>query len=111
MLAVFNVSLSFIAFLLILNLFGIKVPSFGKALYLLDREEPACIVEWQQRFTPWTDVAQCCLEARKQLECVPKKQVQEGGETDWVCKTGENTVQYHLNNKAYFYCREQVFWK
>ncbi len=111
MLAVFNVSLSFIALLLLLNLFEVKVPSFGKALYLLDQDEPSCAVQWQGEFTLWADIDQCCFEARRQLACVSEKKALEGGETDWICKTGENTVQYHLNDKAYFYCREQVFWK
>ena len=111
MLVVFNISLSFIALLLVLNLFGIKAPSFGKALYLLDQEDPSCVVQWQQTFTPWSDIDLCCLEARRQLECVSQNRTVGEVETDWLCSTGKDTIQYHLNNKAYFYCGEQVFWE
>lgn len=104
---IFNVGLSLIALLLVLNFFGIQLPSLGKVLYELDREQPRCLVEWKGQAAEWNDLDRCCLEAQAQLSC------QQAAE-QWICKTGDNVqnnVQYKLNNKAYRYCAQQVFWK
>ena len=119
---VLNVSLVLISFLLILNLFDIQLPTLGKAKYLLDKEDPLCIINWKQEYSPLKDLDLCCSEARKQLECVKKikgkeikrKEMEEKeikGDTDWVCKTGSgNVIKYMLNNKAYNYCKLMNFW-
>jgi hypothetical protein len=104
---IFNVGLSLIALFLILNFFDVPLPSVGKVLYEIDREEPRCLVNWQGQATAWNDLDRCCLEAQAQLGC------QREGE-QWTCKTGDNdqnNVQYQLNNKAYRYCQQQVFWR
>ncbi|MEK6950126.1 MAG: hypothetical protein AABX13_00175 [Nanoarchaeota archaeon] len=104
---VLNVGLTLIALLLFLNFWGIRLPSVGKVLYDLDPEVPRCLVEWQGQATEWNDLNRCCLEAQAQLGCQQE-------EKQWTCKTGnnpKNNVQYQLNNKAYRYCQQQVFWR
>lgn len=100
---ILNVGLSLIAVLLFLNFIDIQLPSVGKVLYELDQEQPSCVVEWEGQSTEWDDLDRCCLEAQAQLSC------RRAGE-QWVCKTGDK-LQYKLNNKAYRYCQQQVFWR
>ncbi len=106
-LVVANISLFFLAALLTLNLFEVKVPSFGTALYLLDKTEPLCVVNWQEEYTSWSDLDACCFEARHQLHCSSEKKSISGAEVQWVCQTGTGEViKYWLNNKAYYYCNK-----
>ena len=100
-----NISLVFIAILLFLNLFEIQLPSLGKAQYILDREEPLCIVNYQDNFNEWNDLDSCCLEARKQLEC----KIVQLEKPYWSCQTGTK-LKYLLNNKAYRYCQQSRIW-
>ncbi len=100
---ILNIGLSLIAALLILNFIDLELPSVGKVLYALDHEQPQCLVEWEGQATEWNDLNRCCLEAQAQLNCQ-----QINGQ--WVCKTGDK-LQYKLNNKAYRYCQQQVFWR
>jgi hypothetical protein len=107
-----NISLSLIAVILILTFFDIELPSVGKTQYFLNKEQPSCIVNWQSEFTSWNDFNRCCLEARKQLECIKEERVIEGKEVHWRCQTGSGKVlAYWLNNKAYLYCQQQTIWK
>ena len=101
---VVNVSLVLISVLLVLNLFDVSLPTVGKVSYTLDSSQEECLLEWDGEFTPLNDIDRCCLEARKQLSC---------GKVDekWLCKTGESTVKFWLNNKAYNYCRQQRIWR
>ena len=106
-----NVSLSFVAVLLLLNLFEIQLPTLGKAQNLLDKEEPLCAVQWKQDFTFWNDLDQCCLQARQQFKCDAQVYVVDVKKLDRVCHTGEGDVlKYWLNNKAYRYCQQQDIW-
>ena len=108
---ILNISLSILAFLLIFNLLGFALPSAGKVALLLDKETPLCIVSWKEEYTPWDDLDRCCLEARQQLSCSREtKELPSFGRVDRVCSTGTGTVRYWLNNKAYRYCQQQVFW-
>ena len=102
---IINVSLGLLSVLLLLMLIGIELPTLGKAQYYLDKEEPLCLVNWKEEFTPWEDLDRCCLEARKQVECHKEKY----GGADWLCESGAS-VNYWLNNKAYSYCRQQPYW-
>jgi len=108
---VLNVSLGIIALLLLLNLFNITLPSLGQVQYVLDRETPLCLVEWKGSQESWNDIDNCCLEARKQLECEFNVQNTKFGRVDWTCSTGEGSVSYGLNNKAYRYCQQQNYWR
>lgn len=107
---ILNISLSILAFLLFLNLFGFTFPSAGEVAYLLDKDTPLCIVNWKEEYTPWNDLNRCCLEARQQLHC--KKEIVDTafGKVSHGCSTGTGTVNYLLNNKAYHYCQQQPFW-
>ncbi len=106
-LVVANISLFMLAALLTLNLFEVKVPSLGTALYLLDKTEPQCIVNWQKEYTSWSDLDACCFEVRQQLHCSSDKKVILGKEVQWVCQTGTGEVlKYWLNDKAYYYCNK-----
>lgn len=107
---VINLSLILVALLLILNLFSISWPSFGKSVEQL-QSESFCWVNWQEQYTLWPDLDACCLEARKQLQCETSSNLQLAQEQLLVCQTGSGpTVQYWLNSAAYQYCQKQVFW-
>ena len=102
---IINVSLGLLALLLLIMFVGVKLPTLGQAQYVLDKEEPLCMIEWQGEMTSFYDIDRCCLQAREQLEC----QAQPKGDLDWMCgaKAG---LQIWLNNKAYNYCRQQPYW-
>ncbi len=108
---VINISLGFLAVLLFVNLLGVEMPNLGKAMWLLDREEPFCVVVWNEEGTEWNNIDSCCVEVRKQLECSREEKIFNGKRTDRVCQTGSGRVlQYWLNNKAYNYCRQLSIW-
>lgn len=96
--SILNVALFFISIILLLNFFNVKLPNLGNAI---DKSEPLCITSWKNDFIVMQDLNRCCLESRQQLECV-KNKLKLG--TDWTCSTGDS-IAYHLNNKAYEYCR------
>ena len=110
-----NISLAIIAILLTLSFFEVTLPSIGQVRYALDRTEPVCIISWKDKFTVFTaedNLNRCCLEARKQLECINEAKSFEGNRVQWLCRTGSGDVLTHgLNSKAYRYCRQQVFWR
>jgi len=108
---VINFSLGLVIVLLLLNLLGINLPSLGQVQYVLDREPPLCLAYWQGHYESWTDLDSCCLEAYKQLNCFFHQQNLEQGRVDWVCRTGESSVSYGLNAKAYRYCQQQSYWR
>lgn len=106
-----NLSLGIVAVLLLLQFFGISLPTVGKAQYWLDREEPRCFVNWKEEYSPLADLDRCCLLAGQQFGCIQKYKELPSGRMDFVCETGSNTVNYWLNAKAYRYCQQQVFWR
>ena len=106
-----NVSLVFIAVLLVLSLFNVSFPTFGQAFSIFDGGSPACAVEWQGENTLWNDLDRCCLESRKQVNCWKDSNMILNEKVDWRCQTGSgDTVGYLLNNKAYRYCQQQPIW-
>lgn len=105
-----NISLSFVIILLLLNFFGFKLPSLGQAFYLLDSEDPLCIVDSKEGLTVWPDLRRCCLEAKKQVECLRDNLQLQEGNLDWKCQTNEYIPKIRLNNKAFSYCRQQPVW-
>ncbi len=109
-----NISLAIIAILLTLSFLEITVPSVGQVRYALDRTEPVCVISWKEKFTVFTgedNLDRCCLEARKQLECIKEVNSFDNLTVEWSCRTGNgNVLTYDLNSKAYNYCRQQVFW-
>lgn len=111
LLTVINISLILIIILLFSTLVGLKLPTLGQARYFLDTEQPHCAVQWKQEFQEWADLDQCCLEARQQLQCSKQELYQGGRSWNRVCQTGSgNVLRYWLNNKAYYYCTQQVIW-
>ncbi len=107
---VINVSLSCLSLILLLYLFGVHLPSLGQAVSVFDATEPICLVEWKNEFTSWSNLDQCCLEARKQLSCNPEDVIINEREISQVCETGKSSVRFHFNEKAYAYCRKQPIW-
>ena len=107
---VMNVALSFVAVVLLFYLLGIHLPSVGQAISLFDKNKPLCFVEWKNDFTSWTDLDQCCLEARKQLSCESEDQTIDSQRMTRVCATGKNSVRIHLNTKAYSACQRIPIW-
>ena len=102
-LAVLNVALGLVIMVLALHLAGVSLPSYGKVAYALEKGEPQIMVQWKEEFSPCSDIAVCCLAAAQQVSC-------DRVEGQWRCATGKGTVRYWLNDKAYYYCREQVWW-
>jgi hypothetical protein len=102
-----NLSLLIVILILSLNLFNIEISSTGKAVE--DYGEMLCIVNYEDNFNVWEDIDGCCLEVRKQLNCVKEKGYYTDKVLDWKCGTGN--LNYWLNNDAYSYCKEQVIWK
>lgn len=111
-LTIINICLFFILFFLLLNFYGVKLPSFGQAQYIIQKGEPSCAVEWQAQLTEWNDIDRCCLEARQQLSCKKEVYSKADNNYDWICQTGKSNsvIKIHLNDKAYYYCRLQPFW-
>ena len=108
---VLDAALALLAIVLLLPLLGVAVPSVGRVALLLDSSEPLCAVQWQTQITFWPEIGRCCLEARKQLGCLPELAIAEGQELSWRCQTGEGDVlKYRLNDKAYAFCQQQVIW-
>ena len=105
-LVVINVSLVFIALLLILNLLDIQITPLGQAAV---PREGLCVVNYRDQFTPTTDLDRCCLEAAKQLECRRNRQTLAAGETEWSCQTGVNSPKILLDNSARRYCVKQPY--
>ena len=109
-LAIINISLALLAFLLILQLFEIKLPVLGKASYE-NKAGAECVINWGDEYNSWNDLDGCCLEARKQLDCYKDSILFENKRLEWVCQTGQGrTLKYWLNEKAYNYCTQQVIW-
>ena len=107
---ILNISLSLVSLLLILTLFNIQLPTVGQAKYALDSQTELCLVEWNNEVSEWNDIDRCCLEAKKQLSCEKETFYTEFGTTTQHCSTGESTVSFHLNQKAYNYCKGQSIW-
>ena len=98
------------AFLLILGLFDITLPSAGEVIFLLDSAEPSCLVEWQGETNGLVEMDRCCLEARKQLRCEPTNKMFGEQKLNWDCYTGFSNevskgrvLHYLLNNKGTHY--------
>ncbi len=105
-----NISLAIVAVLLVLNLNQISVPTVGQVSYALDPTEPVCILDWQGETAEIKDLQRCCLEARKQAECIIEPNTLSYGKTNWLCQTSPQDIRYWLNNKAYGFCTQQEFW-
>jgi hypothetical protein len=107
---ILNISLSLVSLLLILTLFNVQLPTVGSAQYAFDSASELCIVEWKGEISQWDDIDRCCLEAKKQLSCEKEIFSTEFGTTTQHCSTGDSTVSFHLNQKAYNYCKGQSIW-
>ena len=107
---ILNVSLFFVTMLLLLNIFGVSVPSLGKGWYY--RGDPLCVVRWNGYADQWDDLNACCLYARQQLQCADAELEYNSQPLTKVCRTGTGkVVEYWLNAKAYAYCRGQPIWR
>ena len=105
-----NISLALLAFLLILQLFEIRLPVLGKASYE-NKIGAECLINWEDEYASWGDLDRCCLEARQQLDCRKENLWFGDKKLDWVCQTGSGkTLKYWLNEKAYRYCTKQIIW-
>jgi hypothetical protein len=108
---IINIALALMAIVLLLHLFGVKIPSVGHAIYVLDTNDPVCVVESSELNTV-PDLNRCCLEASKQVECFRESTSIEQGDVHWICHSGSgNHFKYRLNNKAYQFCLEQPYWQ
>jgi len=108
---IMDVSLALVVLILAFNLVGLKLPSFGLALNLLEKGEAHCAASWKGEVNIVKDLDLCCFEALQQLSCtkmaLPDANLLGNQNTfDWHCQTGSGKVlQFYLNNKAYRYCR------
>lgn len=108
-----NIALGITAFILVLSLLGVTIPSVGNALYVLDPNEAVCITNYKDNYNLIsTDL--CCTELQQQLV--------KGEESNQVINmnnqkisvnkhyyTSTNTINYFINNKAYHYCKNNGF--
>ncbi len=101
-----NFSLVIVAGMLLLSLFDLEISPTGRAVY--DPSEMLCVVNFKENYNSWEDMDSCCLEVRKQLNCVKDKGYYADKTVEWRCSTGE--LNYWLNQEAYNYCKEQVIW-
>jgi len=99
----FDVVLVLLILALSVNWAGVKFPSFGQALLAFDREPPRCLAQWQGESNAVSDLSRCCRDVQT-LGCSQNK---ESNELPWKCGSS-NTIQYHLNDKAYYSC--QALW-
>lgn len=108
---IINISLALMAFLLLLNFFGVILPSLGQAQLILDPEDPLCVVNWKDEYNQWDDLDRCCFEIQKLAGC--NREIffveDKGFSLDWRCGR-DNVANILLNNKAYNYCRQQRIW-
>ena len=102
-----NVALVIIAGLLLLNFFGVDLPSLGEATYNLDNSEQLCLVQWQGALNKLTDYDRCCLESVK-LGCEKEIANTDFGEVNYKCGS-PNSVSYLINKKQSKYCNFQSF--
>jgi hypothetical protein len=106
-LVIVNVALVFVAFLLILNLFNVQITPLGQAAV---PREGLCVINYKEDFSVTNDLDRCCFEAAKQLTCLRERQViDEIGQTEWVCKTGEVGPKILLDDTARRYCVKQPY--
>ena len=109
-LTVINASIALLIFILILSFLGVKLPSIGDALYILDDDDNLCVTNLNDNYNLVPQLDRCCLEARKQLECFKNSElVPNIGQLDWSCQSTDN-IRVLLNNKAYYYCSRQPYW-
>jgi len=91
-----------------LHLLDVELPSLGKAQYWLDDSEPVCITDFEGK-TTLIDMGQCCYGLQMQLKCEDwRKTLLVDGEEKVVekkCYTGESTVGYLVNLKAFNQCK------
>ncbi|MBS3116146.1 hypothetical protein J4421_00980 [Candidatus Woesearchaeota archaeon] len=109
-LMVLNVSLAFMAFLLLLAFFDVTVPNFGEVVYRLDQHTPLCVLVLPEEHHKMSDLPRCCLEARRQVLCQWKVEETVFGETQWECRASGSEIGYLLNSKGYHYCTQQPYW-
>jgi len=102
---IINVSLGLLSVLLLSMLLGVELPTLGQAQYMLDKEEPVCMIEWRGESTLFQDIDRCCLQARQQFEC----RAENKDDLDWACGTAAG-LRIRLNDKGYNYCRQQPYW-
>jgi len=111
-LVILNVALALTAIVLILNLFGLRIPSLGQASYWLDESEPICVTGFEDQ-TSLFNINQCCSELQRQLECENwnGKIFVDGGEidVDQHCYSGPSTIEYYVNNKMYNLCKKEGY--
>ena len=104
---VINVSLLFIAFLLILNLFDVQISPLGQAAV---PREGICVVSFRDQLSLTNDLDRCCLEAVAQLTCSREEIISNFGQTDWICQTGMAGAKILLDNTAHRYCVKQPYY-
>ncbi len=106
---ILNVSLAFLALLLLLPLLGIRLPSLGQAELWLNPDDPRCLAQVDNEFSG-VEISRCCLLAAQQLSCHKEKSLIDGQYYDWACQTGQQSVVQRLNHVGYQYCTLQPFW-
>jgi hypothetical protein len=68
-------------------------------------------VNYEGNFGETNDLGRCCLDAAKQLECFRERQIIEDiGQTEWVCQTGEVGPKILLDDSARRYCVKQPYY-
>lgn len=104
-----NITLFLVAVILLLHFLEVELPSLGKAQYWLDKSEPVCVASFKEQRSWLADIEQCCLGLEQQLFCENYKGEMLGEEVNKRCYTGESSVSYFVNSKAYNYCYQSGY--
>ncbi len=107
---ILDLSLFFIALLLIITFFGFKFPNLGKSQQVLAQDAWCVVKNYNQEYVPFNDLDRCCLQARQKLDCSREDILLGKLQLDWNCHTPDDPIEYHLNLEAYTYCKRLEFW-
>jgi len=102
-----NFCLVLVSSLLLLNLFGGILRSIGNALYSFDPAQNLCLIESSERLQS-LDIINCCDMVRRQSICIPHIKMTAWGESHVECSIPNSLFSYHLNNKAFYFCQEEI---
>lgn len=107
-----NISLVLVAVFLALHLFEVSLPTLGMAQDWLDESDPICVASFGDHNSP-IDMGSCCYGLQMQLSCdswsspiIVDRNILM---VDKKCFTGENTIVYFVNMKAFNYCKKEGY--
>jgi hypothetical protein len=104
-----DVSLGFIVLLLLVSFIGLELPSVGEAYESIIPGDPVILVEYTG-VNLCSNLQECCFEANTRLNNVKVNRLINNFQVSRLFSSSENGVKYWMNDKAYQFCKKQVFW-